>query len=97
MFKRKKKTLFKTAAVAACLGILLLSVPGMIQAEKIIPRKNTETFFSKPVNILFSIFPLFGSILLTAKKTEPAKDEKKDIRKIKITGGLTSDRPSDGD
>lgn len=89
----RKSPFFKAAAIVACLGFLLLTVPDVNAIEKNKPKFDFKQIIKKPAMILVSFFaPIFDtgkSTTLTNKDTAG--------KKIKITGTLSCDRVADGD
>ncbi|MFW6160384.1 MAG: hypothetical protein ACOC57_04500 [Acidobacteriota bacterium] len=93
----RKKNYFKAAAILACLGLLLLTVPGTYALEKNSPKIDFKLMLKKPAAMLSSILsfiPIFDNGNTDANLND---DSGKSGKKVKITGGLADGRPSDGD
>ncbi len=93
----RKKNYFKAAAILACLGLLLLTVPGTYALEKNSPKIDFKLMLKKPAAMLSSILsfiPIFDN-----GKTEAAlsDDSGKSGKKVKITGARSIETPSDDD
>jgi hypothetical protein len=96
-----KKSLLKGTAIAVCFALLLLAFPNVVQAQ---PR-NAQYFFEKFIRTPFAIFaefmsflpivdmPVFQAPSQTTSKTVTRKLSKN----MKVTGGLSSQRPSKED
>jgi len=92
-----KKNFFKVAAMMACLGILLLSVPGTYAMDKKASKFDYKLLIKKPA-MFFSSLLSFIPIFDTGKATVSTDNTQDNYgKKIKITGGLVQGKPSDGD
>ncbi len=93
----RKKTFLKAVSLFACLSILMLSVPGVIAAEKT-PKKN-DSFIKNYVNKLSMLLPFLN--LKVNDKGGTSSDQTyndNSKQKIKITGTLTLVKgPKSGD
>lgn len=93
----RKKNYFKAAAILACLGLLLMTVPGTYALEKNSPKINFKLMLKKPAAIFSSILsfiPIFDNGSSDATLNE---DSAKSGKKVKITGTLMTEAPSDDD
>lgn len=92
-----KKNLRRVAAIIAVVAVLSFALPGTVSA-KVNPEKfNFKQFIKTPVALLASLFsfiPLFDDY---TQPDQPDDPENKNFRKIKVTGGLTSVKPSEDD
>lgn len=87
-----KKGLLKAVAIVVCFGVLSLSVPGAIAAEKKVPKPYK--FLKKPLDLITSMFPILHPIFDPGKKSI---SNKKAVKKIKVGGTLSSTKVADGD
>ena len=92
----RKSTLFKLAAITVCLGFFLLMVPTANAIERKAQKFDYKIFLKKPAMLISSIIPFFTSIFDTGKNTNSTY-KNNSAKKIKITGTLSCDKPSDGD
>jgi hypothetical protein len=85
----------KVVAFISILAILSLSAPGLFALEKFDPYYHFDNFLKKPIMILYS-FLYFTPIYDTGKYIAPPTQDNP-LKRIKTTGGLDIDRPSEGD
>jgi hypothetical protein len=87
-----KKTM-KVAALIACFALLALSVP-TLNAKTRTDKFDFNRFIKKQVAFVTSLL----SILPFIDDSDKAPEVKNDVKqKLKITGDLSSGRPSGGD
>jgi len=96
-----KKSLLKVTAIAVCFAFLLLAFPGVIEAKPRSSKYYYQNFFRKPL-ALFAQFMSFLPFYDMPSLDEPQMYETKTVtkklsKKMKITGGLSSHRPSKED
>lgn len=90
-----RKKISKLAAIVACVGILSLSAPFISAADAKAPQFNFKVLVKNPVaffSALLSFLPIFDN-----GKTVASSDSNGSNGKVKITGGLQSDRLGNGD
>ncbi|RLE01742.1 MAG: hypothetical protein DRJ11_08960 [Candidatus Aminicenantes bacterium] len=90
-----RKNTIKTIAIFACVAILLATVPSAFAIEKKANKFDLRTIVKKPVALIYSILsflPVFDN-----SKTVVTPDNNKYGKKIKITGLISTGRPSDED
>jgi hypothetical protein len=92
------KTLLRATAIAVCFAFLLLSFPGVIQAK---PRSSKSYFkwFEKPIHFfseIMTFLPIYTLPGFSPVVDNPVKGTviSKSSSKMKVTGGLSSHRPS---
>lgn len=94
----RKKTFLKAVSLFACFSILMLSVPGVIAAEKT-PKKN-DSVVTRYVAKLAALLP-FLNLKVNDEKGGTSVDQTSDDdsgQKIKATGVLVSMKgPKKGD
>ena len=92
----RKTNLRRAVAIIAVLAVLSFALPGTVSARASAEKFNFKRIIKTPVTLLASLFsfiPIFGEY---SKADQPDNPEN-NIRKIKVTGGLTAVRPSEGD
>lgn len=93
----RKSNLRRAVAVIAVLAVLSFALPGTVSA-KVSPEKfNFKRIIKTPVTLLASLFSFIPVFDDYNKSDQPDNPENNNIRKIKVTGGLTAVRPSEGD
>ena len=92
----RKSWIFKAAAITACFGFLLLTVPNVNAVEKKAPKFDFK-FFKKPAAIISAIMPFFAPLFDTGQTTNSPNYKNNSGQKIKITGTLSSPKVADGD
>jgi hypothetical protein len=93
----RKTNLRRAVAVIAVLAVLSFALPGTVSAKVSAEKFNFKRIIKNPVTLLASLFsfiPVFGEY---SNADQPDNPENNNIRKIKVTGGLTAVRPSEGD
>ena len=99
-----KKSLVKATAIVVCFAFLLLAFPGVIQAK---PRTSMfyHDFFRKPLAIFaefmsflpFYDIPFYEEPVPVPTTTKRTTRSSKLSKNLKVTGGLSSPRPSKED
>lgn len=92
----RKTATTKAVALASIVAILSLSAPGLFARGLDKPFSHFKTFLKKPVAFLYS-FLYFVPIYDVGKYIDPPSMDNNQVKRIKISGGLDVDRPSDGD
>lgn len=95
-----KKSLIKTTAFIACLAVLLLAVPCSYAAKPRVNKKvDFKQYIQKPATFVLSFFSFFPSFSLidNLSSDNNSANTNKNIKDIKITGGLVAGIPSGGD
>lgn len=88
----RKGTITKAVALVSIVAILSLSSPGLFAGE--IHKPFLKKLIETPVMFLYSLFYFTPIYNIDKYVSSPAVEE---TGKIKISGGLTIDRPSTGD
>jgi Mg2+/citrate symporter len=90
----RKGKITKAVALVSIAAILSLSAPGLFAGE------TSKLFIGKmiksPVMFLYSLF-YFTPIYNIDKYVSSPAVNKKEVKQIKVSGGLDIDRPSRGD
>lgn len=92
-----KTNLRKVAAVIAVVAVLSFALPGTVSARVNAEKFSFKQIIKTPVTLLASLFsfiPIFDDY---TQPDQPDNPENNNIRKIKVTGGLTSVKPSEDD
>jgi len=91
------KNFRKSLALVLCIGILSLSVPGVVHAKK--KPVDFKTFLTKPIALLASILPFINPPGDNkGQEKEDSTYKSNSGSKIKITGNSISKcKPSDED
>jgi hypothetical protein len=96
-----RKRFLKVAALIACFSILTLYVPGLVGAEKserVQARVDFKMMFKKPALFLSYFLPFLQPLFDNTTPATPNDQNSTNLKKIRITGGLTSPpRPGGGD
>lgn len=92
-----KTNLRRVAAVIAVVAVLSFVLPGTVSG-KVNPEKfNFRQIIKTPVTLLASLFSFIPVFDDYTNLDQPDNPENKNFRKIKVTGGLTSVKPSEDD
>jgi len=98
-----RPSIFKKAVtVAVCLAFLTLVVPSAANAGKKASKAESRNLISKPLSILYSLFPYLAGLLnlnlpgLSTKDT-PKKANNTRTLTARPTGDLPPPNPSQGD
>lgn len=92
-----KKNLKRVMAVIAVLAVLSFTLPGTVSARVSAEKFNFKKIIKTPVTLLASLFSFIPVFDNYTQPDQPENLESKNIKKIKVTGGLTSVRPSEED
>lgn len=94
----KKNSFLKAVAVVACLSIISLSFPGVVQAaDKKAHRAYFKTFLERPMLLMYSIFPYLSSIFIPGEKSDQfSKDSSNSGGIVIILGNSTSKKKPKG-
>ncbi len=92
----------KAVSVVVCLAFLMLIVPGAINAEKKVAKSSSRPLLTKPLLLVYSLFPYLAGLLKLGLPGLPSKDmpqkaNYKPTLNARPTGDLPPPCPSDGD
>jgi hypothetical protein len=93
----RKSNLRRVAALIAVVAVLSFVLPGTVSAKASPEKFNFKRIIKTPVTLLASLFSFIPVFDDYNKSDQPDNPENSNIRKIKVTGGLTSVRPSEDD
>ena len=95
----RKKTFLKAVSLFACFSILMLSVPGVIAAEKTPKKFSFNRLLETSADTLSLLLPFLNQEVNDEKSGTSADQTSNDdsAQKIKITGTLKISLPSKGD
>lgn len=95
----RKKTFLKAVSIFACFSILMLSVPGVIAAEKSKNKLNFDRLVNMSRDTLATLLPFLNLKINDDKDTTSNQTSNDDSgQKIKATGNLISMKgPRKGD
>lgn len=97
-----KKSLIKATAIFVCFAFLLLAFPDVIQASPRTTKSFYHRIFSKPLAFFaefMSLLPIFDfqPYYQDPQTVETRTYTNKFSKNMKVTGGLSSQRPSKED
>ena len=83
----RKKAFLKAVSLFACFSILMLSVPGVIAADKA-PKRTSLNLFQKSIHTLNLLLPFLNLNVNDKDNTSDQTSDEDSVQKIKATGGL---------
>lgn len=94
----RKKTFIKTVSLFACFSILMLSVPGVIAADKTPKKFSFNRLLEKSTDTLNLLLPFLNLKVTDKDNTSDQTLDDDSNQKIKATGGAVAMKgPKKGD